>query len=142
MDEAFFIQYLTKTFENVKQVVSEGNSFFFYGSDHKMPFTTIMANSKYDQNSNLDRDGIFRLNLGLSKSTYLSLFPSSPESTKSYDYTTLDRLMPHPEYNQMFWICVLNPSPTTFQTVKPLLAEAYDLAANRTAKRSEFQKES
>jgi hypothetical protein len=35
----------------------------------------------------------------------------------------------------MFWICVLNPSAATFQTVQPLLAEAYDLAVKKYAKR-------
>jgi hypothetical protein len=29
------------------------------------------------------------------------------------------------------WVCVLNPSEATFEQVKPMLAEAYQLAAAR-----------
>jgi len=39
-------------------------------------------------------------------------------------------------YAPMSWVCVLNPSDTTFQAVQPLLAEAYDLAVSRHAKRA------
>ncbi|HEX5502790.1 MAG TPA: DUF6194 family protein, partial [Thermomicrobiales bacterium] len=47
-----------------------------------------------------------------------------------------DRLLPHPVYAPQSWVCVLNPSDETFQTVRPLLAEAYDQAVNRhTARR-------
>lgn len=35
----------------------------------------------------------------------------------------------------MAWISVLNPSPATFESVKPLLAEAYGLAAAKFRKR-------
>jgi hypothetical protein len=31
----------------------------------------------------------------------------------------------------MSWVCVLNPSPATFETIKPLLAEAYQRAVSR-----------
>jgi hypothetical protein len=32
------------------------------------------------------------------------------------------------------WLCVLNPSPETFEAVKPLLAEAYAIVAARHAR--------
>ena len=38
-------------------------------------------------------------------------------------------------YAPMSWVCVLNPSVATFQAVRPLLAEAYQLAVSRYAKR-------
>jgi hypothetical protein len=47
--------------------------------------------------------------------------------------------MPHPVYGKMYWVCVLNPSAATFEAVKPLLAEAYQAAAGRHAKREERQ---
>ena len=50
-----------------------------------------------------------------------------------YDFTALDTLMPHPEYAPQWWVCVLSPSDTTFEQVKPLLAEAYAIAARRNA---------
>jgi predicted DNA-binding protein (MmcQ/YjbR family) len=35
----------------------------------------------------------------------------------------------------MSWVSVLNPSAATFDKVKPLLSEAYDLAVGKFAKR-------
>ena len=46
-------------------------------------------------------------------------------------FAALDTVMPHPIYGSMFWICVLDPSDETFQTVKPYLAEAYERAVRR-----------
>jgi hypothetical protein len=34
----------------------------------------------------------------------------------------------------MFWVCVLNPSAATFEVVKPLLAEAYNLSVRKHAR--------
>ncbi len=43
--------------------------------------------------------------------------------------------MPHPVYGKMYWICVLNPGDALFQqSVRPLLAEAYDLSVRKHAK--------
>jgi hypothetical protein len=39
--------------------------------------------------------------------------------------------MPHPEYAQYHFICVLSPSEETFEKISTLLAEAYDIAARR-----------
>jgi hypothetical protein len=52
-----------------------------------------------------------------------------------HDFTALDQLLPHPVYAPMSWVCVLNPSVATFEAVRPLLAEAYQLAVSRYAKR-------
>ena len=43
--------------------------------------------------------------------------------------------MPHPVYAPQAWVCVLSPSVETFQTLKPLLEEAYAMAVDRQAKR-------
>jgi hypothetical protein len=53
----------------------------------------------------------------------------------SHDFTTVDKLLPHPVYGWMSWVSVLNPSAPTFEKVKPLLAEAHALAAAKYAKR-------
>ncbi len=55
------------------------------------------------------------------------------------DYAALDRVMPHPVYAAQSWVCVLNPSPETFEAIKPLLAEAYARVADRYA-RSQAQR--
>jgi len=96
----------------------------------------------FDRASNLNRPGVFRLNIGVNKDTYRSLFgpqPPLPGASSvvdtGHDFTAVDQLMPHPVYAPQSWVCVLNPSEATFQAVRPLLAEAYELALRRYAKR-------
>lgn len=94
------------------------------------PFATIITKDYdgFDVASNLSRDGVFRLNIGLSRETYQAL---APDETVAYDFSTLDQLMPHPVYGQNHWVCVLNPSEETFERLKPLLAESYERAVRR-----------
>jgi len=131
MNESAITKHITDTFAGVDVVTASGGTFFFYDPEQKFPFATLSINDEYDQYSNLNRPGVFRLNVGVSKQTFRSLFGSS----EGYDFTALDRLMPHPEYGKMYWVCVVNPSAATFETVKPLLAEAYDMAVKKQAKR-------
>ncbi|HXF62452.1 MAG TPA: DUF6194 family protein [Caldilineaceae bacterium] len=92
----------------------------------------------------LNRPSVFRLNIGVSRATYRSLFGASSSRRKigdapetGYDFTALDQLMPHPIYRQANWVCVLNPSAETFQQVlRPLLDEAYRLAAGKYTRRA------
>ena len=58
-----------------------------------------------DSSSNLNRDSVFRLNIGISKNTFTKLFnyiPRRPLAGKtidmSYDFSKLNYLMPHPVY--------------------------------------------
>ena len=160
MDEASITQFITDTFDGVNVVVASrkagspeiawGDSFFIYDPGRQLPpagqfpFATIVTKDygDFDFASRLDRPGVFRLNIGVGKETYRSLFgpqPSPPPAggvvETGHDFTTLDQLLPHPVYAPMSWVCVLNPSAATFQTVRPLLAEAYQLAVSRYAKR-------
>lgn len=161
MDEASITQYITDTFDGIDVDVASresgapevawGDSFFFYDPDRtlppdrRMPFATIVTKDygDFDCASNLNRPSVFRLNVGVSKETYRSLFgaqtsPSGADGNVDggYDFTALDQLLPHPVYGRMYWVCVLNPSAETFQTVvRPLLAEAYDLAVGKGARR-------
>ncbi len=149
MNETEVSQYITGTFEGVDVVVDAGNSFFFYnpGSnlppDYRFPFVTLVTGDSYDQFSDLNRPSVFRLNIGIGKQTFRSLFGDLPRPTRSdenmggYDFTALDQLMPHPVYGRMFWVCVLNPGSETFATqVRPLLAEAYAIAVSRYRRRA------
>jgi hypothetical protein len=143
MDETSIAEYIIGTFSGVDAVNVDGNTFFFYDPDHMFSMATIMTNDLNDQASNLDRPGAFRLNIGIGKQSYHSLLgapPARPGASgiveTSHDFTALDQLMPHPVYANMYWVCVLNPSPATFQrVVQPLLAEAYDLNTRKYAKR-------
>ncbi|HEY6408259.1 MAG TPA: DUF6194 family protein [Ktedonobacteraceae bacterium] len=155
MNEAQISQYITETFEGVDVVVASGDSFFFYNpdsnvpADHRFPFVTLVTSDSYDQFSNLNRPSVFRLNIGIGKQTFHSLFglakrPSgrdseaeSGDTSSDYDFTALDQLMPHPVYGRMYWVCVLNPSDETFETkVQPLLTEAYELAVSKRKRRA------
>ncbi|HJT59665.1 MAG TPA: DUF6194 family protein [Ktedonobacteraceae bacterium] len=150
MNEAEINRYITGTFEGVDVVTDAGNSFFFYNPDrnvppdHRFPFVTLVTSDLYDQFSNLNRPSVFRLNIGIGKQTFRSLFgdsarsssknsaESSGENASNYDFTALDQVMPHPVYGRMYWVCILNPGSKTFETrVLPLLAEAYDIAVSR-----------
>lgn len=150
MDEASIAQYIADTFDGVDVVVASGDSFYFYDPerklppDRRLPFATLVTNDNYDSASHLNRPSVFRLNVGVSKDTYRSMFgpqPPPPDAAgvvdTGHDFTALDRILPHPVYAPMSWICVLNPGDATFQeVVQPLLAEAYDLAASKYARRT------
>jgi Family of unknown function (DUF6194) len=150
VNEAEISRYITETFEGVDVVADAGNSFFFYNPDsnvppdHKFPFVTLVTSDIYDQFSNLNRPSVFRLNIGIGKQTFRSLFgehslpcgrdsaAESGENASDYDFTALDQVMPHPVYGRMYWVCVLNPGDETFETqVRPLLDQAYELAVSR-----------
>ena len=132
MNESSVVDYITKTFPGVETTTAFGYTFFFYRSDHKFPFATLIASDQdYDRISNLDRPGVFRLNIGISKQTFQSLFGTAKVDVNSYDFTALDVLMPHPEYAKQHFICVLSPSEATFERIRLLLAESYDIAVRR-----------
>lgn len=150
MDQADIIQYVAETFSGVDVVrptdgVGAGDTFFIYDPDRNLdvkqrwPFATIVTKNygDFDNTSHLDRPDVFRLNIGLSRDTFLGLFGHPPGADASqsteYDFAALDRLMPHPVYATQSWVCVLNPGPETFETIKPLLAEAYARVATRRA---------
>jgi uncharacterized protein DUF6194 len=145
MDEASIAQYIATTFAGVDVVVASqeggapevawGDTFFIYDPDRTLvptrqfPFATIVTHDygDFDKDSRINRPGVFRLNIGIGKETYQSLFGAGRE----YDFAALDQLMPHPVYGRNHWACVLNPSDSTFEAVKPLVAEAYDIAVRR-----------
>ncbi len=69
--------------------------------------TTIVTKDygDFDRASHLDRPGVFRLNIGVGKDTYRSLFgPQPPPPGEAgvvdtgHDFTILDQLLPHPVY--------------------------------------------
>ena len=120
--------------------IAWGDTFFIYDpqrnleGSRRFPFATIVTKdySDFDDKSNLNRPEVFRLNIGVSKETYRSLFPDEAE----HDFSALDVLMPHPVYGPNHWVCVLNPSETTFEKLKPLLTEAYRIAVRRFESRA------
>ena len=130
MTEDDITQHLIDTLGGGHFEVADDNTFFFHGADNKFPFATIVTkDSDFDSASKLNRPGVFRLNVGVGKDTFRALFGEQPSA--DIDYTAIDRLMPHPVYAKMYWVSVINPSAATFETVKPLLAEARNLLVAR-----------
>ena len=113
MDEATVTQFIIQSFHDVQTQEKDGVTFFFFGPDRMFPFATLVTcDNAYDSTSNLDRPGIFRLNLGIGKATFHSLFGDSPEGT-SHDFTE-----------------------ATFQArVAPLIAEAYENDVRKKARK-------
>lgn len=136
LNEAFITGYITSTFKDVEMDVNLGYTFFFYKDDHMHAFATIASTgNEYEKISALDRPGVFRLNIGLSRETFQAMFGKGKVDVSPYDFTTLDTIMPHPEYSSQFFICVLSPSEATFEKIRPMLAEAYEVAVKRYNKR-------
>jgi hypothetical protein len=149
VDEASITSYISTTFAGVDVLVASrengapevawGDTFYIYDPNRdfdearRFPFATLVIQDygDFDNRSNLNRPGVFRLNIGVSKETYRSLFPNEGE----HDFTAQDVLMPHPVYGPNHFVCVLNPSEATFEAVKPLLAEAYEIAVRRARPR-------
>jgi hypothetical protein len=145
MDQAAIIQYVADTFADVNVMrpvdgPGAGDTFFIYDPHgnleprQQLPFATIVTKDygDFDNSSQLDRPGVFRLNVGVGRDTFRARF-GAPGSGQ-YDPAALDQLMPHPVYASQSWVSVLNPSAETFEQVKPLLAEAYAIATARLAR--------
>jgi hypothetical protein len=150
LDEAAITRHISTTFagvdvqiaskENGAPEIAWGDSFFIYDPDRNLddvrrfPFATIVTKDygEFDSLSNLNRAGVFRLNIGISKETFEKLFGDGG----AHDFAALDRLMPHPVYARNHFVCVLNPSQSTFQSIKPLIEEAYEIARKRVESRA------
>jgi len=140
INESAIAEYITRTFPGVETATNFGYTFFFYGADHTLPFVTIAASDNdNDRISHLDRPGVFRLNIGVSKQTFQSLIGTTKVDVSDYDFTVLDVIMPHPHYAQQNFICVLSPRAATFERLQGMLAEAYDIAVRRHKRRNKKQ---
>jgi hypothetical protein len=90
-----------------------------------------------DSASQLNTGDKYRLNIKISKQTFVKLFKSIPNRPVAgeiiegeYDFTELDKLMPHPVYGWMTWACVINPTLKTIKLMEEdgLFEEAYQAA--------------
>jgi len=147
INPAFISDYLLEKFEDIIIINSWGETSFFYNPNNKSPrgtyFCTIKENDgANDKASDLHRDGIFRFNFGITKSSFLKLFGTIPTRPSKggiingpYDFTLLDTLYPHPVYGWMCWVAILNPSEQSFKELESLLSESYKLVLQKHQKK-------
>ena len=133
------VEYIARTFSGVETTSAMGYIFFFYGTDRRLPFATVaVTDNEFDSVSKLDREGVYRLNIGVDRETYRGLLGEEkprlgPDGIVAggHDFTELDRILPHPVYAPQSWVAVLNPGRRTWNRVQELLAEAYERAVER-----------
>src|SRR5690242_21855398 len=94
VNQADITRYISSNFEGVDVVVASkengapemawGDSFFIYDPNRdleetrRFPFATIVTQDygEFDNRSDLNRPGVFRLNIGVTKETFQKLFPA------------------------------------------------------------------
>jgi hypothetical protein len=122
--------------------VAWGDSFFFYDpgdnpDDRRFPFATIVTKDYpgFDTASDLDRPGVFRLNLSIGRESFRRLFGFPPAEFAAhmdgFDYTVFDRVIPHPTYGQQGWVSIVLPGEATAAEVRDLITEAYERVRDR-----------
>jgi len=142
--------YILETFQDVYPLSTWGEKSFFLNPENKFKRGTYFATIKQkdgenDKASNLSQENIYRLNIGISKDMYLSLFDSLPKRPSkggiilgNYNFQKKDIILPHPIYGWMGWISILNPSQKTFKNCKSLLKNAYLKALKITFKKEQL----
>jgi hypothetical protein len=138
-DPETITQYILETYPDTA-VARAGGAIFFACDESNWPnFATIVTTDEHDTweggpaaKSDLARDGVFRVNIGVSPET----FDRTVRDQRDPDYAALDTLLPHPVYAPQQWVAVLSPSAELFdRVVKPLLEEAHARAAAKAERR-------
>ncbi len=145
------IKTITENLEGVNPKSSWGETSLFYNPGNVLPngvyFCTIKENDgDNDKSSNLSRDNVFRVSIGVPKDTYITLFgekPKRPEKggivNTGHDFTETEVLMPHPIYAWMSWVCILSPSVDRFKEIYPLIEKAHANAVLKFDKKVLFK---
>lgn len=141
------LKYCLKNLKDTVLVESWGEKGIFYNPNNALKrgvyiLTIKEKDGDNDKGSNLDRENVYRVNLGIRKKTFIGLFNEVPKRPTAggivdmdYNFTELDRIIPHPVYAWMGWISVLNPSNKTFEELKTFIQEAYEYAVEKFKKR-------
>jgi hypothetical protein len=147
MDKEIIISKLLHKYKGLKVNMNWGEVGLFYNPEDKLKkgiyLLTFKENDgENDKSSNLNRKDTFRLNLGISKKTFIKLFGYIPKRPLAgeiidmdYDFTKKNIIMPHPIYAWMAWICVINPDEEKFKELLPLIDEGYNLAIEKYKKK-------
>ena len=141
------LSYCLSHMEDTTLVESWGERGIFYNPNGVLKrgvyvLTIKEKDGNNDKASLLNRDNVYRVNVGLRKQTFIERFgyiPERPSAGKivkmNYDFTILDTIIPHPVYAWMGWVCVLNPSDKNFEEFKTMIRESYEFAKEKFTKR-------
>ncbi|WCN80411.1 DUF6194 family protein [Micromonospora sp. LH3U1] len=131
------VEHVVASEENGAPEGAWGDRFFYVGQDRRQPFATIVEHDVpgFDEASQLDRPGVFRLNLDLGRAEFERLFGFPPKAFEdhrhTFDFARLDTLVPHPGYALYGFGSIVMPGPQMLPEVDRLLAIAHSRAAGR-----------
>lgn len=141
------LQYCLDNLEGTVLVSSWGEKGIFYNPGNRLKrgvyvLTVKEKDGDNDKGSRLDREDVYRVNIGVRKDTFIKLFGKIPERPckggivdMDYDFSTTGEILPHPVYAWMGWICALNPTEQLFEELKPHIQESYEYAKEKFKKR-------
>ena len=130
-------EQLVASEENGSPEGSWGDRFFYVGPDRRQPFATIVEHDVpgFDEASQLDRPGVFRLNLDLGRTEFTRLFGFPPkdfeEHRDEFDFARLDTVLPHPGYALYGFASIVMPGPQLLPEIDRLLTIAHARAVDR-----------
>lgn len=147
MESKEVLKYCLENLEDTVLIESWGEKGIFYNPNNVLKrgvyiLTIKEKDGDNDKGSKLDRENVYRVNLGIRKKTFIKLFNKVPKRPNAggivdmnYDFTELDKIIPHPVYAWMGWIYVLNPTEKTFENLKRFIKESYEYAVEKFKKR-------
>jgi Family of unknown function (DUF6194) len=144
---AEIVEDLCDRLDGVISKASWGETSLFYNPGYALPngvyFCTLKQHDgANDKSSNLNREDVFRVAIGVGPVAYSKLFgprPLRPAKsgvvTTGHDFAALNLLMPHPIYAWMGWVQILSPTVQTYGEVFPLIQDAHALAVAKFDKK-------
>ena len=131
--------------------VAWGDTFLTYephgraGGRGFQPFVTVVTKDYpgFDTVSDLDREGVFRVNVAVGRALFTEVVGHSPAEHAAVgadvDFTESDRLLPHPVYAVQGWVSVVCPGPRTGDRLRELVGAAWRRAVARHQARTTGQ---
>lgn len=142
------VEEITRRLSGVAPKSSWGETSLFYNPGKLLPngvyFCTIKDHDgENDRASSLNREGVFRLAIGLPPATYRKYFGDKPPRpakgaivNTGHKFNALNELMPHPIYAWMNWAQILSPSEEMFSRIFELIEEAHQAAVIKFNKKA------
>lgn len=143
----FILSDLLENYSGLKIIDTWGETSLFYNPDDLLKrgiyFCTLKnKDGENDKASHLYRADVFRMNFGISKKTFVSIFNTIPKRPVkggviegNYNFQATDILTPHPIYGWMAWVSILSPSKQSFNDLKALIDESYELCLDKYKKK-------